>query len=99
MRTASNGRDAMDMLVTGLRPCVILLDLMMPLLNGWDFRVQQLLAPELAGIPLALISGCGFSAASIGAQFPGVEFLDKPISLPRLLQFVHRHCPECGGQS
>jgi len=92
VKTANDGREALNILATGFRPCAILLDLMMPIVSGWDFRAEQLMVPELAGIPVALISGCGFSAASIRAQFPGIEFLDKPVSLPRLLQFVHRHC-------
>jgi CheY-like chemotaxis protein len=94
VRTANDGREALDMLAAGFRPCAILLDLMMPVLNGWDFRAEQLLVPDFAGIPLVLVSGCGFSAASMRAQFPGVEFLAKPVSLPHLLQCVRGHCPE-----
>jgi CheY-like chemotaxis protein len=90
--TAKNGREALNLLETGFRPRAILLDLMMPVLNGWDFRAEQLRAPELAVIPVALVSGCGFSVTSMRAQFPGVELLNKPVSLPHLLQFVHRHC-------
>jgi len=99
VKTANNGREAMSLLATGFRPCAILLDLMMPVLNGWDFRAEQLLSPVLADIPVALVSGCGFSADSMRAQFPGLAFLTKPISPPRLLQFVRQHCGDTVGQS
>jgi CheY-like chemotaxis protein len=99
VKTANNGREALDILTTGFRPCAILLDLMMPVMDGWDFRAEQLVAREFADIPVALISGFGFSAASMRAQFPGIELLDKPVSLPRLLAFVRQHCGEVARES
>ncbi|HEY5418048.1 MAG TPA: response regulator [Gemmatimonadaceae bacterium] len=99
VKTANNGREAIDMLAGGLRPCAILLDLMMPVMDGWDFRAEQLLSPALADIPVALVSGFGFSAQSMRAQFPGIELLDKPVSMPHLLDFVRRHSGESARQS
>jgi CheY-like chemotaxis protein len=99
VKTADNGREALDILAAGFRPCAILLDLMMPVLNGWDFRAEQLRSPAVAGIPTAIVSGCGFSAQTMQAQFPGAEILNKPVVLPRLLEFVRRHCGEIAGPS
>jgi two-component system, chemotaxis family, chemotaxis protein CheY len=94
VRTASNGREALDMLRTGLRPSAIVVDLMMPDLNGWDFRAAQRRVPEIADIPVAVMTGFGSSPESILAVLPGVEILNKPLSLPHLLEFVRRHCGE-----
>src|SRR5512146_3119469 len=49
---ACNGRDALDQLRRGARPSLILLDLMMPIMSGADFRAAQLATPELRGIPV-----------------------------------------------
>src|SRR5205814_8831977 len=53
-----NGREALDHLkAASPRPCVILLDLMMPVMDGWQFRREQKkLEPELANIPLVVIT-------------------------------------------
>jgi CheY-like chemotaxis protein len=99
VETASNGREAIDLLASGLRPCAILLDLMMPVMDGWDFRAEQLRSPAFADIPVALVSGFGFSAESMRAQFPDIELLDKPVSLPHLLDFVCRHRRESARKS
>jgi two-component system response regulator MprA len=54
---ATDGRRALEQLRAGLRPSLILLDLMMPGMNGWEFRAEQGRDPELAAIPVVLISG------------------------------------------
>jgi len=92
VKTAVNGRTALDLLATGFRPCVILLDLMMPVANGWDFRSRQLRMPDVSAIPVAVLSGSNFSAESLRIQFGDVGVFDKPILLPPLLQFVRSHC-------
>src|SRR6185436_17517642 len=54
---AAHGRDALDKLTaSGPRPCLILLDLMMPVMDGQSFREQQLQTPELAAIPVVVFS-------------------------------------------
>ncbi|MCU1283450.1 MAG: Sensory box histidine kinase/response regulator [bacterium] len=88
---ASNGREALDRLRAGARPCVILLDLMMPVLNGWEFREQQISDEALKAVPVVIISGDGSTdqkAASIGVA----EFLRKPLELSAILDVVRRHC-------
>src|SRR5262245_7048564 len=54
--TAENGRAALDQLRQGPAPDVIVLDLMMPEMDGWEFRVAQRADPLLAGIPLLAMS-------------------------------------------
>jgi CheY-like chemotaxis protein len=90
---AANGREALIYLQTATPlPCVILLDMMMPLMNGWEFlRVQQH-NPLFAPIPVVVISvfrALAESAAALGVQ----QALAKPIDLDRLLATVQRYCP------
>lgn len=54
---AANGREALDHLRNAARPSVILLDLNMPVMNGWEFREELKHDPELASIPVVAVSG------------------------------------------
>ena len=85
----SNGHDALQLLRDGERPCVILLDLMMPVMNGWQFRAEQARDPAIAEIPVVVISGDGRGAEkSTSIQASG--YLKKPIDLDTLLSTVGR---------
>jgi CheY-like chemotaxis protein len=87
---AENGREALDLLRGGLRPFVIILDLMMPVMDGWDFRYEQLSDPALRDIPVVVITATGFSAETIRAQFGNVDLLSKPVPYPELLDLLGR---------
>ena len=83
-----NGRVALDCLRKGERPALILLDLMMPEMNGWQFREEQLRDARLAGIPVVVMTASrGFDDHPITAS----EFLYKPIGLGELIQAVERN--------
>src|SRR5947207_15447872 len=56
VRCASNGREALEVATSGPAPRLILLDLMMPVMNGWQFRAEQLKDPRLAEVPVLVIS-------------------------------------------
>jgi len=90
---AANGREALELLrPPASPPAVILIDLMMPEMNGLEFRSAQLGDPRLAAIPLLVISGDRLldqQAAAVGAA----GWLRKPIELDALLAAVHRHAP------
>lgn len=90
--TAANGREALDYLrKTASRPGLILLDLMMPEMTGWEFRRRQQEDPALAGIPVAIITGLpgvDDKAAAIGA----VDVLYKPSKVETLTALVSRFC-------
>jgi CheY-like chemotaxis protein len=86
--TAANGRDAHDG-IQGLagRPDLILLDLMMPVMDGWQFRALQLQDPALATIPVVILSGAGDvrrEAAALGAA----GYVKKPFKLNVLLSAI-----------
>jgi CheY-like chemotaxis protein len=83
---ASNGQQALDVMASGRLPWLILLDLNMPVMDGWTFRGIQLRDARLREIPV-----CVMSAASqyVGAP-PSLRFLSKPISIDELLDAVGR---------
>jgi len=89
---AANGLEALEVLRTGQTlPCVILLDLMMPMMDGWEFREAQLQNPAWTQVPVIVISAYGDVAAK--ASSLEVEHLRKPLALRTLLEAVRRHCP------
>jgi CheY-like chemotaxis protein len=89
---AANGRAALNQLRGGLRPCVVLLDLMMPVMDGWDFRAEQLTDPEIKDVPVFILTAVGFSAETVRAQFGDIPFVPKPPAHEGLLEMVRRVC-------
>jgi CheY-like chemotaxis protein len=89
--TACDGREAMFRLRGGPPPALILLDLMMPRMNGWEFRAEQLQAAEIASIPVVILSGAhdGLRQATL---LNATGFLPKPVEVLLLLELVRRHC-------
>ncbi|MEI7527339.1 MAG: response regulator [Elusimicrobiota bacterium] len=89
---AGNGKEALAYLRSASRPPrLILLDLMMPEMTGWEFRKVQQNDPALAGIPVAIITGLPDTeekAAAIGA----VDVLYKPSRVETLTAVVSRFC-------
>ncbi len=63
---------------------------MMPVMDGWDFRHEQLLDPALKDLPVVVITATGFSAESIRAQFGNVILLPKPVPYLELLALLGR---------
>jgi CheY-like chemotaxis protein len=88
----SDGRDALQQLKDGLRPCLILLDLAMPGMNGLAFRQEQLKDRELADIPVAVVSGTGRVPEEQAKMLGVTRFLRKPIEISELLQLFADHC-------
>ena len=85
--TATDGRAALDQLNQTIAPDVILLDLRMPVMDGWSFRIAQRRSSTLAPIPVIAMSADGTSpAAAISAD----AFLKKPLDMPELLGTIER---------
>src|ERR1700752_3322578 len=75
---AENGREALDRLRNGPAVCLILLDLFMPEMDGWAFRVKKKKTPAHAAIPVVVMTAD--SAAAIRALAPGVvAAMTKPV--------------------
>lgn len=89
---AANGLEALELMRTGAAlPSVILLDLMMPMMDGWEFREAQLQNPAWTEIPVIVISAYGDVDAQ--ARTLAVEYLRKPVAVRTLIEAVRRHCP------
>ncbi len=90
--SASNGQQALDLLHTGIKPAVILLDLMMPVLNGWELRDALRDDPELADIPQLVISAYMDEAEQHVLALPADDCIRKPFHIRVLLDAIERHC-------
>lgn len=88
--TASNGREALHLLHHGVEPCMILLDLMMPVMNGWEFQKAVAREPQLRDIPIVVVSATGTDGELDRTQAAVV--LPKPIDVDRLLNVVEDLC-------
>jgi CheY-like chemotaxis protein len=83
--TAGDGQEALERLMEFPRPCLIVLDLMMPRMNGWEFLRRQSATPLIANIPTIVLSGSHLPA---GAKHQ----LGKPVDIDRLLALVNQYC-------
>jgi DNA-binding response OmpR family regulator len=91
---ARNGREALECLHNGgRRPGCILLDLMMPIMNGWQFRDAQQNDPDpgIAQIPVIVLSAVGSHVQKV-QPLDAVAFMRKPFDLDILLQTIQQHC-------
>jgi CheY-like chemotaxis protein len=88
---AWSGEDALRNFREGYRPCVMLLDLRMPGMNGWQVWETMQADPELASIAVVIISSDVDERAR--AEQSGVrEFLAKPVDFDKLITTVEKHC-------
>jgi CheY-like chemotaxis protein len=90
VRTAANGQLALEALQGAAEPCVILLDLMMPVMNGWQFREHQARDPRFARIPVVVVT-----AAGPREDIPDISadgWLSKPVDFDRLLATIGSLC-------
>lgn len=88
--TAANGADALSHIRDDGVPRLILLDLMMPTMDGWTMRQVLLQHPSLENVPVVILSGA--SELEEEARSLGAGFLAKPVDLERLYQVVATHC-------
>ena len=92
---ATDGRDALTKLgACQAPPCLIILDLMMPNMDGRAFREAQMRDPGLAGIPVVVVS----AYKDIPTLVEGLDVkghLPKPLDLDALLDVVREHCFAC----
>ena len=88
--TAQNGRDALDQLHHGQPPDLILLDLMMPVMDGWQFRAEQQRDPDLAPIPVVVLSAV-YNARERASMLGAVDYMQKPVEFDKLIETAERH--------
>lgn len=87
--TAANGREALEQM-RARRPCLVLLDLMMPVMDGWQFRAEQLREPALADVPVVCVTALAEQTANIARL--KVPCLRKPVEFQALLKAVEGAC-------
>jgi len=88
VRTASNGKEGIDALPEMPRPCMILLDLMMPVMDGWAFVKALRLDMELASIPVVVVTAFSERARDIRAE----AIIKKPVDLDSMYEIVRGFC-------
>lgn len=89
---SENGKEALLALRSRTeRPCVILLDIMMPVMDGWQFRSAQRADPEIGAIPVVVLSAHA-DVQQAAAVMGAAGFLRKPVDLDALLAAVERFC-------
>jgi CheY-like chemotaxis protein len=86
---ASNGVEAMDYLHSSELPCLIILDLLMPVMNGRQFRAALLQVADLAKIPVIVVSALDSSAVS---DLEVVRAFRKPLDIDALVRIVRENC-------
>ncbi len=88
---AGDGAEAHARLRAGARPCVILLDLRMPGMDGFEFRAEQMRDPALARIPVVVLSGDALvdeKALQLGIE----DLLRKPVDVDQFIAAIEAHC-------
>jgi CheY-like chemotaxis protein len=88
---ASDGAEALDLLHGGVVPRLILLDLMMPIMNGWQLREALRGDAKLETIPIVVFTGAGNAAAN-AESLQAAGYITKPVDLEPLLACVARFC-------
>jgi CheY-like chemotaxis protein len=88
---AAHGQEALDHLERGPLPCAILLDLSMPVMNGFEFRRRQRANPAWASIPVVVMSALADTVGSL-PEFEDAVILAKPFLIDDLLLAVSRCC-------
>ena len=87
---ATNGRDGLRLLRDGLDPCLIIMDLMMPEVDGFAFRAAQVADPRLAEIPTIVLTA---SALTVGTNALNASaVVTKPVTVGRVLALVDAYC-------
>lgn len=87
VRTAANGLDAL-LSLEALRPSLVILDMQMPILNGWEFA-EELKASGFE-LPLLVITAATRNPAGAAREVDAADFLGKPFNLDDLLTKVER---------
>lgn len=88
--TASNGKEALELLSQISRPCVILLDLMMPVMTGWEFIEEKKKIENFAPIPVVIVSAAGDE--KIKTTLSAQDYIRKPFDMNSLSKAISKYC-------
>jgi CheY-like chemotaxis protein len=84
--------EAQELLRSGLRPCLILMNLNLAQMKAYTFREWQSQQPELRHLPVIVITGGGLNE-QLQNQLQATDYLSKPISFGRLRELLAKYCP------
>ena len=87
--SARNGKEALDYLHQAPRPKVILLDLYMPIMTGWEFRAAQKKDAAISDIPVVVVTAFGSGTTK---QIDATLVMHKPLDLDRLISVLRKYC-------
>ena len=87
--SARNGKEALDYLHRAPRPKVILLDLYMPIMTGWEFRAAQKQDAAISDIPVVVVTAFGSGTTK---QIDANLVMHKPLDLDRLIGVLREYC-------
>lgn len=87
-QSAANGKEALDLLHHIQKPCLVLLDMMMPIMNGREFLDLVMKDSYLAPIPVVIVSAIADKTNTQGA----IGFLKKPIDIDMVMKLVEKFC-------
>ena len=88
---AEHGQAALALLENGLVPDLILLDLMMPVMDGFEFLKLLRQRPQFLETPVIVVSAFTTMSRSLP---PGTGFLEKPVQFAELISSIRKHCPQ-----
>jgi CheY-like chemotaxis protein len=88
---ARSGQAALELLDRDLHPSVILLDMIIPGLDGWQFLARLQKNKNLSSIPVVIMTGLGIACSEWALSLGAVDLVRKPIEIDSLLEIVRRH--------
>ena len=86
--SASNGKEALEILKKAAKPCLVLLDMMMPIMNGRQFLDTIMSDSRLAPLPVLIVSAVADKSIAEGS----IGYLRKPIDIDVILRVVSQYC-------
>jgi CheY-like chemotaxis protein len=94
--TAANGQQALELLLHDPLPDLVLLDMLLAGIDGWDILQIRKRTPALADVPFVIVTGLGNASPGWARSLGVADYLRKPLEIPTLLETVRRWChPGC----
>ena len=91
---AHNGEQALELLRRGLAPKLVLLDMLMPVADGWRFLERLKKHEAMASAPIVIVTGLGAASREWAESLGAVDFLRKPVEADELIRMAQLHCAD-----